>query len=431
MWRAGHAEPDRTVDASDDWVVDLLCSDDGDRVAWRVDTGAAWWVDLRRDLRIELGSVRRPLRALSMSPDGDRCVAALDSVRCEVEVVDPTRGGDSLWSFRDDAPTCDLVSMVEPLGPLVFGVGDESLRLHVGRDPFDEDVAAIDALDAIAVACDPTGRLVAVGGARGEVTWIHVDSLDVLGRTACHDGPVLSMAFDHLGQRLVSGGADGAIVVSAADDRRVTRRIAAGDVPVERVHVSADDRVDAVYRDGARRSFSISTGAELLSKPSVDFAILAVGFAGRALAWSAAGGNVRVWSADDGRRLAGFRIDELGAISALALEPGSLSVAVALRGGDVEVWSAEDGARRARLEGAGGRVAGLRYTASGDRLAAIDGSGTFLLWDVVAAERLLAVPTRVTDPRAIVFSPDERAVWIAGADGVELLRAPDPPPEDE
>ncbi len=280
-----------------------------------------------------------------------------------------------------------------------------------------------------AIACDPTG-VVAGGAADGVVRLHDVESGALLGELRGHRRGVTALAMD--GRRVASGDADGSVIIWDRKHGEPRATLAGGRGPVAAVGFGRDERVAfAAFEDGRIVAFDAATGAvDRESPPSPEpYRVFAVdpNLDAGVVAWCAVGGNLRVWDARAGDRIATFRVDAVLRVDAVAYHAPPGRAAIALRGGKVETWTPAGRTPVASL-GEGTYATCLCFSPGGSLLAAGFDDGSTRIWDVPGGSLCTVAGSGGGPLAAVRFSPDGTRLFAAGRSGrilvIDVGRAP-------
>jgi WD40 repeat protein len=158
-------------------------------------------------------------------------------------------------------------------------------------------------------------------------------------------------------------------------------------------------RLSVVDLDTGGQRFEVPVKGLFTAGPAVspDGLHVAMAEAGRKVAW--------IRELASGRET--FRLPSAGEVTAVAVAPGGLMLAVVDPGDVVRLWHASDGALLAELRH-DGRVVALRFDRSGKWLATVDDGRQVRVWDVTAptAPPILSRPGG--DPRHFGFDDSGR-----------------------
>ena len=236
-------------------------------------------------------------------------------------------------------------------------------------------------------------------------------------RAAVHRGAILSSAAER--DRIVSGGDDGRVVVTAADgdsavlatdaQRRWIDHVAIG--PGGAIAWSAGKQAFARSGEGAERTLeAISTVGALAFMPK-----------GYRLAVAHYNG-VTLWfpNAQAGPETLAWKGSHLGA----SVSPDGRFVITAMQEPTLHGWRLAD-RRNMRMSGYGARVRSLAWTAGGNWLAT-SGSTQLILWPFQGKDGPMGKAPRILAPAAaqvevVACHPAQEMVAVGYADGLVLL----------
>jgi WD40 repeat protein len=324
-----------------------------------------------------------PYRA-ALSPD-DRWIAAADHA-----------GGLTLLAMADGAPGPGAV-VDEPVATLAWS--PDGRRVAAGGQGGGLALLSVDGATARARAAARVRRLafsddgtrLAVASDAAEIAILDGTTLAEVARLPGHPGGTTAVRW--LGERLVSGGADGDAVVWV-EGREVVRVHHAP--ALYDVAVSGGLLVTAAT-DPVARVWDVATGAPRAALPGHHLGVNAVAVAGGSVATGDEGGTVRLWDAERGELLR-------------TLPPDGPLWTLAARGDRVVVGGTSP--RLRVFEAGAGDLARLRGHRGRLRRVAFDGE---------------SVLTASNDGTARVFAPDGGATALGG----EPVADPDvesPPP---
>ncbi|HEX4613009.1 MAG TPA: sigma-70 family RNA polymerase sigma factor [Urbifossiella sp.] len=131
-------------------------------------------------------------------------------------------------------------------------------------------------------------------------------------------------------------------------------------------------------------------------------------------------GMVRMWDADTGKELWGWKPSQ--DVLAVAFLPGGKQVASGEAEGTIRVWDAVDGKVLKKLTGHTGGVDALAVVPDG-RLVSAGADKTVRVWDVGAGKELRCFHGHTAAVSAVAVSPDGRTALTGGNDNTARLWA--------
>ncbi|MFG0319917.1 MAG: WD40 repeat domain-containing protein [Planctomycetota bacterium JB042] len=277
-----------------------------------------------------------------------------------------------------------------------------------------------------AIAPSPPSRSpteVACGGADGAVR-VHDGSTGAPTRTwSDHHGRAIT-ALAWIDGVVVSGDAAGTVVAADAEDGTATWTRSLGREVVAVAARAAPGEVLAVGRDGRRVRWRLVDGELLAERPPSPYPVLAFDPdpSDGAVAWAAAGGNVRAWDAWTDERVGRAQTDATHRVDALAVDAARGLAALARRDGRMEIHDLRGGAPRAAWSEER-PVTALAFSPDGLVLFAGGPDGALRLFDARNG-RPLGERRAAGDQIAVLrCAPDGRTVYAGGRRGVlHLLR---------
>ena len=237
-----------------------------------------------------------------------------------------------------------------------------------------------------------------------------------------HDGPIGSLAWDHVNDRLATASDDGTIRVWDAAGEGAVRVLRGHAGPVYRVLFDrAGTRLASVGADHTLRFWDPTTGLEL------DALRGGTGSAVYDYAWSPDGarlaciegnGRLRIRIVDE--KVWGLTIQEGGNDSfVLAWSPDGARIAAGGWDHVIRMWDAKVGGRPSILRGHSHRVLGLDFSPDGAKLASVGEDGVVKVWNPVEKVETTTLHYEV-QPRAVRWSPDGKHLATINGDAFTI-----------
>jgi WD40 repeat protein/phage shock protein PspC (stress-responsive transcriptional regulator) len=244
-----------------------------------------------------------------------------------------------------------------------------------------------------------------------------------LHRFRGHNGTVNTVAFNHDGTRLASGGADGTVRLWDMKTRGELRKLTGHTTGINGVAFSPDGtRLAAAARGNDVRVWDTETGTEVcrsIEHPGVVH-VVAFGADGSQFATGSTDDVVRLIDAGTGkevRQFFGCRAD----IHAVAFTADGRRLAaagqydVALR-----VWDVESGRQMQSIAAAPSWFTHIAISPDGATIATAGQSSGVSLWEMSTGRNLHNVPTETSMIKSVEFGPDPTQLVVAHWQGVQL-----------
>jgi WD40 repeat protein len=322
-----------------------------------------------------------------------------------------------------------------------------------------------------ALAVSPDGKLVALAGTKG-IHLLQLPDCNEVGNIDVPRGPTLTVAFSAAGDRIASGGRDGAVLLWDVATRKEHKRLTDHKGPVRGVGFSPDSRVIySTSEDGMLRVTEAESAKVLFQRetrpfevnrlavsPSGEFLITAgkrtidsrtqgvtevwvtksariasmmtspdeltsVAYAPDGKVIAAAGpSRVHLLDGPSGRILMQFPAGKGLSGGGVAVSPDGKTIAATGAGAAVRLWDVATGKRRGEGLGSTGGESSLAFSPDGKRLATGSvgdwGERDVRVWDLRNGTPVLTLKGHEGNVRQVVFAPDGSRVLTGGNDGI-------------
>lgn len=419
FYDAETGEEVRTIFAHTDVVTNLLFSPDGEQVAstsW--DGSLAVW-DVDRELRVRhfIGFDDR-LLVVDFSPDGNYLLVGTgntgnnafveNALSHSVWLIDLSQNNqeqqhsgpaDGIWSL---ALSPDMRLMAAGGG--VFQRPNDTLNIDYSIMVWDRQTGAqlhrlvghTDTVDGLFF--HPDGQRLLSGGWDGAIFLWDMVTGAPLKTYAGHEDRVYTLVFNRAGDRFVSASADGTLVLwdTESGDRLRTFTVPQADAAENNltdVDFSTDGmRLLASAEDHNAYVFDVETGALLLTLTGHQESLeqIAVSPDGRYAATTSGDGTLRLWDMATGEAVRQF-VGHTGVIVAVAFSPDSRLLASGGQDTAVRLWNVATGEQLQTFTGHTDWIQEIVFTDDQRSLISISDDKTVRTWRLnVDVESLLA-----------------------------------------
>jgi WD40 repeat protein/tRNA A-37 threonylcarbamoyl transferase component Bud32 len=348
-----------------------------------------------------------------MSADGQSILSGSDDGSLRVWDAE---SGTLRRELSRAAPGLTDVAMVGSTGDVVTAgtSGVQVWSIATGQRIVDLS-ALVTAPTSVAASSD--GRMLVVGSDQGVVTAIDVASRRVRWRVQGHAGQVPTVAIEPVHRVVVSGGVDSLIQLWTADTGDRVRTIASENGRA--LAVSFDERGVTLAVAGLWGTRVWNLDQPLLPPREMAQAEgvsdVQVRADGRVLVTCNAGsGQVRVWDLAADARLDQWNSDS-GRVTSLTLVSGGTELLTTAVSGAVSKWTPGQPTRTESWH-AGTRLAGAAISNNGRWIATVGDPGEAAIRDRRDGRRLADLPG-VPASRTVLFTDDDRRLWVGDADG--------------
>ncbi len=361
--------------------------------------------------RVEVG---KPVWALSVSPDGRKCLTSGDDG--QAQLWDATTGKTLGEPMKDLGPVRAMA--FSPDGKRILTgskAGPSSIRdARSGRPslalkgPF---------APAKVVAFSRDGRRCLAGGDDHKVRVWDAASGEPLGKPIEHPGPVLAAAMNFDGTRVVTGGEDGKARLWDADSGGSLHTLKGHEVAVKAAAFSDDGKtVITGSDDGKARLWDADSGQSIGDpiRQAGGVTSVAFGHDGKTVVTGSYFGVAQLWDGPAGRPL-GPPLRHGGPIWAVAFSRNGEDVLTGGEDGVVRRWHPAirpPGQPPLRFDGT---VTAVAFSPDGKTILTGDEDGRARLWDLGSRGQPLELLGGGKPVKAVAFSPDGKTA-ITGND---------------
>ena len=409
----------------------LSTSSDGLIVLWAVETGEIIYeLNLNNEnLGVPLGSVRTP----AISPDGLTAVIATEDFgiflwdlstgtllqRHEIS------GGTGAVTFHPHNGTVLVGGVRGTLMTLDLQTGDilDTLRGH--NNPVNKVVITPNGRYAVTASGDKTLRL-----------W-ELERGQVIRRFAAPDAFLREVDLGPDGRTALSASTDGSVTLWDVERGEMIRRFT-DDQPATAVTYSPDGQTALIgtgYRFAEKVEpghiilWDMETGEEIRRFEGHPYAVFDVEFSPDGK-WAVSSGNgpvVILWDAETGqeiRRFEDYFVDSPWPVESfwdIKFSPDGSTILAGFVKGPIILWDVETGEEIGQLVGHDGAINGITVSADGQRVVSSGWDHQAILWDMQTNSIIRRFTNHAGPIGQVDFTPDERLMLGGSGDGTNSL----------
>lgn len=407
----GHAGVAQDAQFSPDGTRVVTASDDNSARVWDAATGA---------VLLQLKGHGRRVTSASFSPDNRRIVTSSADGSAQVwdatgaeTVLQLTGHDDRVWSatFSPDGSRILTGAFDGTAHVWDSTTGNEILKFRADSEGVNM------------ASYSPDGKTIVTAGA--ELKAYDATTGAEIAQILGHNGEVLSVVYDHRGDRIASSAQDNTARVWDAETKEQLLQLPHGNW-VRSVQFSADDRLIVTSSDDSTiRVWDAETGDELHKIKARDRAFGAVfNGAGDQVLAGTADGTARIIDVASGKTVQEF-VGHLGIVTSAIFSPDGNSVLTTSTDSTVRFWDVASGVEIVQLAGHRGYVRRAAFSPGGDRLVTASSDRSARVWNVgwVTLVKRDDLPRRVCAEKlssAAEFSVFETAdPLLAGFAGID------------
>lgn len=326
---------------------------------------------------------------VTTAPTNTVPASGLDGTAVPTEATGPTEqvaGGNLDKAFLTlSGHSSDVVSVAfaPPDGQTLASASvDKTIRLSKATDGSTITTLGALANPVFALAFSPDGKLLASGGAAGELKlWNIPEGTEARSFTA--EAGVVSVAFSPDGKRLACGLENGQVTVWRLED-----------------------------------------GVKLYTLDAHPRAVISIAFSPEGQSFFSGGdhASIKQWRVLDGSLVLTL---DTPTMNTFALARDGVTIAVAEDTGQIELIDISGERPARKLEGQGGNVLSVAFTRDGATLASGSSDGSIKIWNVSDGKESQRIKAHGAEIKGLAFSPVERLLASGSGDtSVKLWQIP-------
>ena len=270
----------------------------------------------------------------------------------------------------------------------------------------------------------PDGGTLASGSSDRTVRLWDVAAQELIATLEEHSGPVHSVSFSRDGATLISGAADGRVLLRDVETGNAAGL--SGHGSLSSMALSPDgDLLASGYQDGTVRLWDAATRTRIATLEGHTSGVGSASFSsdGALLASGSWDRTVKLWNVGT-RELVGTLEGHTSGVNAVAFSPDDATLASAGGWNDatVRLWDVATRTEIATLEGHTNEVRSVAFSHDGATLASGGGyeDNTVKLWNVATREEIGTLEGHEYEVNTVAFSPDGTTLASVSGDGTRL-----------
>jgi WD40 repeat protein len=233
-----------------------------------------------------------------------------------------------------------------------------------------------------------------------------------------HSGGINSLAINHDGKMLASGGSDYTLKLWSVIDGKLVKTFKGHSSDVYSVSFSPDGKtLVSGSSDNSIKLWSISDGKLISTLEGHSAGVSSVSFApdGKTLASGSADGSVNLWSIPEGKLIKTLEGQSAG-VSSVSFSPDGKILVSGGSAGFIKVWSIPEGVVMSTLGDNYTTINSLSFSVDGKTLASGDDAGSIKLWSISEGIVIKSIEGDYNAIRSLSFSPDGKILASGSAD---------------